>query len=112
MKICTSSITKMIDEHIRRRWNEKQIKPANRSSDELFVRRVYLDLAGVVPTSAQREAFLADTSTEKRKKLISRLLDSEDHVSAFHGLIRRDLDGACRRVKVSEAASAPLAQLP
>jgi hypothetical protein len=49
------------------------------SSDEAFVRRVYLDLAGTIPTAEQARAFLADPSLEKRTSLIDELLASPQH---------------------------------
>lgn len=50
-----------------------------RSSDEEFVRRVYLDLSGVIPTSTQTREFLADATPQKRQKLIDQLLSSPQH---------------------------------
>jgi hypothetical protein len=49
------------------------------SSDEEFVRRVYLDLAGAIPTAEQTRAFLADSLPEKRTTLIDDLLASPQH---------------------------------
>ena len=49
------------------------------SSDEEFVRRIYLDLAGTIPTTEQTRTFLADSSPEKRTSLIDRLLTSPQH---------------------------------
>jgi hypothetical protein len=46
-------------------------------SDSEFMRRVYLDTIGVPPTEDEARAFLADTSAEKRKVLIDRLLADE-----------------------------------
>lgn len=46
------------------------------TSDADFVRRVYLDLTGMIPTAAQTRAFLADQTPDKRVKLIDTLLDS------------------------------------
>jgi hypothetical protein len=43
-------------------------------SDPVFLRRVYLDLLGMLPTGAEATAFLADGSPEKRAALIDRLL--------------------------------------
>src|SRR5436190_162773 len=43
-------------------------------SDPDFVRRVYLDLTGVIPTAAQARAFVADLSPDKRQRLIDELL--------------------------------------
>lgn len=47
-------------------------------SDADFVRRVYLDLTGVIPTAQQAEAFLADRTPGKRQALIDQLLASDD----------------------------------
>jgi hypothetical protein len=45
-------------------------------SDADFVRRVYLDLTGVIPTAEQARTFLADSSADKRQRLIDELLAS------------------------------------
>jgi hypothetical protein len=45
-------------------------------SDADFVRRIYLDLTGVIPTPEETRAFLADQSADKRAKLIDALLAS------------------------------------
>lgn len=49
------------------------------ASDAEFVRRIYLDLTGRIPTAEQTRAFLAEKTTQKRAKLIDRLLDSPEH---------------------------------
>ncbi|HTN75991.1 MAG TPA: DUF1549 domain-containing protein [Pirellulaceae bacterium] len=46
------------------------------ASDADFVRRVHLDLTGMIPTAAETRAFLADGSADKRTRLIDQLLDS------------------------------------
>lgn len=58
-----------------------QQKPNPLASDEQFVRRVYLDIAGRIPTSAETLAFLAETSLSKRAKLIDVLLESDGYRS-------------------------------
>lgn len=45
-------------------------------SDADFVRRVWLDLAGMIPTAEEARTFLADQAPDKRTKLIDRLLAS------------------------------------
>lgn len=45
-------------------------------SDADFVRRVWIDLAGMSPPVEETRAFLADSSADKRGRLIDRLLDS------------------------------------
>ena len=52
------------------------IQPARLAGDEEFLRRVYVDLTGTIPTAAEVEAFLADTSSDKRARKIDELLRS------------------------------------
>lgn len=49
---------------------------ASPTTDADFLRRVYLDLTGTIPTSEEARAFLADASPDKRTKLIDQLLAS------------------------------------
>lgn len=49
-------------------------------SDADFVRRVHLDLVGVIPTPEQVQAFLADEAPDRRTKLIDELLASRGFV--------------------------------
>ena len=58
---------------------ELKVVPATVSSDAEFVRRVYLDLTGVIPTAKQARAFLDDSAPDKRQRLIDELLASPDH---------------------------------
>jgi hypothetical protein len=46
------------------------------AGDADFLRRVYLDLAGVIPTADEARTFLSDADSDKRAKLIDALLDS------------------------------------
>jgi len=52
---------------------------AGQATDAEFLRRVYLDLAGTVPSADEARAFLADTDAKKREKLIDKLLDSSGY---------------------------------
>jgi hypothetical protein len=52
---------------------------APRSSDAEFVRRVYLDLTGKIPSATESREFLADKTPDKRRTLIDRLLNRPEH---------------------------------
>lgn len=78
-----------IDQLIADRLAETEWKPAERSSDSEFVRRVYLDLTGVTPRVAEVRAFLADDDEDKREKLIDRLLASPAHATHLANTWRR-----------------------
>ncbi|QDU31210.1 hypothetical protein ETAA8_63630 [Anatilimnocola aggregata] len=53
---------------------------APQTRDGEFLRRVYLDLAGRIPTRDEAAAFFADQDKDKRSKVIDQLLASDDHV--------------------------------
>ncbi|HLU49189.1 MAG TPA: DUF1549 domain-containing protein, partial [Planctomycetota bacterium] len=68
----------VIDLLIESAWAERGIEPAAVSSDETFVRRIYLDLVGRIPTIAERERFLGDVDSLKRERLADELLLSDE----------------------------------
>ena len=47
-------------------------------SDEVFIRRVFIDVIGTLPSPQEVEAFLGDTSPDKRARLIDGLFDREE----------------------------------
>jgi hypothetical protein len=51
-----------------------------RCTDAEFLRRVSLDLTGMPPTADEAQAFLADTSADKRQRLVDRLFASPHYV--------------------------------
>ncbi|MCA9262912.1 MAG: DUF1549 domain-containing protein [Planctomycetales bacterium] len=65
-----------VDELLEERWQTAGVQPAECSSDSEFLRRAYLDLNGVTPPVTVVREFLADTNTDKRARLIDRLLAS------------------------------------
>ena len=60
------------------RLKELKIQPARLCSDGVFVRRVYLDVIGYLPTAEQARAFLDDRDPQKRQKLIETLLRHDE----------------------------------
>ena len=50
-------------------------------SDDVFLRRVYLDVAGRIPSLEESTRFLADTREDRRARLIDALLAGEGYVS-------------------------------
>ncbi len=66
-----------IDELVFQQLKQLGIAPARLCSDEVFLRRAYLDVTGTLPTADEARQFLQDTDPDKRAKLVDRLLDSE-----------------------------------
>jgi hypothetical protein len=64
-----------IDHHVFGRLRQLRIQPSELSSDEVFVRRVYLDTLGILPTVEETRHFLSDKDPDKRVHLIDRLLE-------------------------------------
>ncbi len=66
-----SEIDRLVHTQLRR----LRIEPSPPASDEVFLRRVFLDVIGRLPAPDEARAFLADTDPEKRSRLIDGLLD-------------------------------------
>ena len=67
-----------IDEHIHAKLHKLRIIPSELTSDEDFVRRIHLDLIGLLPTPDERAQFLADKSPNKRARLIDKLIERKE----------------------------------
>ncbi len=64
----------LIDRRIAAKWQEEKVSTAPPAGDAAFLRRIYLDLCGTIPTADEARAFLDDQAADKRAKLIDRLL--------------------------------------
>ncbi len=68
-----------LNERIDRAIAEAHVGPqAELASDSEFLRRIYLDLAGRIPSTEEARAFLTNTSPDRRVELIDHLLQSEE----------------------------------
>lgn len=72
-----------IDEEILGRLEREGVPAAALTTDAEFIRRIYLDLAGRLPTPAEYRDFMADTNVSKRDGIIDTLLFSQDYVSRW-----------------------------
>lgn len=63
-----------IDELAVRKFQELGLPPSGLCDDATFVRRVFLDTIGTLPTRDQTLAFLADDRSDKRERLVDELL--------------------------------------
>jgi hypothetical protein len=67
-----------IDELVSAQWPRIGIQPAHPCSDEVFLRRAYLDVIGTLPTPEEAARFLKDPDPAKRAALIDRLLERDE----------------------------------
>ncbi|WP_232101341.1 DUF1549 and DUF1553 domain-containing protein [Gimesia panareensis] len=63
-----------IDEQIKQRYAELGLEPSPLCSDEVFIRRAFMDCIGTLPTPEKVKAFLASKDPNKRSYLIDELL--------------------------------------
>jgi hypothetical protein len=69
-----------IDDLVLDKLRQLNIEPAPLCADGEFIRRAYLDAAGILPTRDEVERFLADTSADKRARLVDALLARDEYV--------------------------------
>ncbi len=78
-------VVNYVDEHVFAKQRALQITPAELTSDAVFLRRVFLDTIGTLPTADEARQFLDSTASDKRAKLIDSLL-SRDEFAYFWAL--------------------------
>ena len=69
-----------IDDLVIDKLRQMQIPPSGLAGDAVFMRRAYLDAAGILPTRAEVQAFVADTTPDKRARLVDALLKRPEFV--------------------------------
>ena len=69
-----AELAAQIDRHVETRLTAEGVRPAEPADDAEFLRRVTLDLHGVVPSAEQAARFLADPAPDRRARLIDALL--------------------------------------
>jgi hypothetical protein len=69
-----------IGDLVLRKLEELAIEPSPLSSDSEFIRRAYLDAAGILPTEVEVRRFLNDRSPDKRQHLIDALLERPEFI--------------------------------
>jgi hypothetical protein len=74
-------VARQVDALIDRHHTASDTKLNAPASDEVFLRRVYLDVAGRIPSLEESTRFLADTREDRRARLIDELLAGEGYVS-------------------------------
>jgi hypothetical protein len=73
-----------LDGHVESKLQSENQDPNELASDEVFLRRVYLDVAGRIPTLGEATDFLESEDPRRREDLIDRLLSSADYVSNMY----------------------------
>jgi hypothetical protein len=67
-----------IDELVGAKLKKIRILPSEICTDEEFLRRVTIDITGMLPTPEEYHAFMNDTASDKRAQLVNRLLERKE----------------------------------
>ena len=73
--------SRKIDELLAQGWQKAGVQPNPAASEEVLVRRLYLDIVGRIPSVEETQAYVKSSDPEKRSKLIDSLLGSTGHTS-------------------------------
>jgi mono/diheme cytochrome c family protein len=90
----SNAIDRLIDAY----YTKHEVQRPQPLGNEAFLRRIYLDVIGLLPTLDEREAFLSDQSPDKRERLIRELLArdrayAEHWLTFWNDLLRNDYAG-------------------
>jgi len=72
-----------IDEHVFAKLQKLNIRPSGLSDDGEFLRRVYLDVIGKLPTEEESRGFLVSKAADKRVKIIDWLLEQPEYADVW-----------------------------
>lgn len=77
-----------IDKHVNAKLTSLSLPPSEPCDDATFLRRVYLDIIGLIPTSDEARAFLTSKAADKRARMVDELLrrpEYADHWALYWG---------------------------
>ena len=74
---------RMIDVLVEANYKKHKVTPNPKTTDSQFVRRIYLDITGTIPTYRETKSFLDSKDIDKREQLIDQLLISDGYSSHF-----------------------------
>ena len=72
-----------VDTLVHNKLRKLRITPSEVCTDEQFLRRVFIDITGTMPSSEEHEKFLADTDPKKRDKVVDQLLQRKEFVDMW-----------------------------
>jgi hypothetical protein len=82
-KSATPQVVPAIDDQFAAVWREYDLQPSSVATDGEWVRRVYLDLLGRIPTISESGRFVASRDRGKRIELVERLLSDTKYQAEY-----------------------------
>ncbi len=75
----TVPVRNRIDELVQAKLSKMGLTPSDSASDATFLRRIYIDVIGTLPTSAEVRSFLSSANPQKRSEAIDAVLDRPEY---------------------------------
>ncbi len=72
-----------IDSFVHTKLRKLRVTPSEVCTDEEFLRRVFIDITGTLPSSEEHTKFLADENPDKRSHVIDELLERKEFVEIW-----------------------------
>ncbi len=82
-KLDYNALAKFIDEKVNARIQYNEVATSSQCTDAEFIRRVYLDIVGVIPPAEKVREFLDSNDPNKRARLIDELLENPRYGQFF-----------------------------
>ncbi|MBT5017740.1 DUF1549 and DUF1553 domain-containing protein [Planctomicrobium sp.] len=76
-------LIEFINQQIGQTWEDNEVKPSAVAEDAEWIRRVYLDIVGRIPSASEVKTFLDDEDAAKRSKMVDALLANPDFVRNY-----------------------------
>ncbi|HZN33476.1 MAG TPA: DUF1549 domain-containing protein [Pirellulaceae bacterium] len=108
-KMTAQELAEWIDERFEKEYQRLSVKPAPAVDDATYLRRLYLDLQGRVPTVAQLRDFLGDQGSFKRQDYVDKLLTADARPDRYARRTSENLARVWRRMMIP--ASSPNAEM-
>ncbi|WP_159467866.1 PSD1 and planctomycete cytochrome C domain-containing protein [Dyadobacter sp. 3J3] len=94
----TANLSKPVDLFINNYFQKNKISWTNVVDDRTYIRRIYLDIIGLLPPPEKVDTFVKDPSTDKRETLAKELLNRNDDyaqhwMSFWNDVLRNDYSG-------------------
>jgi len=77
------SIVEFIDEQLAQSWTDNEVEPSEEASEEEWLRRVYLDIVGRIPSVTEATEWRTGDGPRRKTAIVEQLLDSPDFVRHF-----------------------------
>lgn len=106
-KMTSLELAEWIDRRFDDEYQKAGVIPAQSVNDAVYLRRVFLDLQGRIPTVAQLRDFLADESSYKRAYYVEQLLTNDAQPQRFARRSSEHLARVWRRMMIPASSPNP-----